>query len=999
MPSASSASSTTHTPMSYDKFKPKLPLNPFGDVVQTPIAPPARAPWTLDVHTLPPQSVLQLERRVILVIGQPPAAALAPLFVSPQLASSLLIIASHRPPPLPFDPQPAVHTLRLRTPLSVADAGATRLVEVLEWALQVANLWRRTGGPKKQELMEEVSPASESVPLGQTYGRLRYSATPSTLQDSTMTSAFSPASSVTSLAASTTKKSVRRSLFRRQSSAPLQSDSASTRPFDTLLHFLPADVPDKMKLKAVILVTTLTRPYLATPPARASSTRFYSESSVKPSKRSSSRWSFLRGATGLASPGTTLSGAFHSMSTSNLPDASASRRGSFSTVTLLRTRRSRLIHLVPSPPAKASSSRFPASRSKFMPSQAHLVRSIEAFLLSFCFSAPVDLPPPIAGFASGNSDSARARPYVLPATALTEVLCVESANDEDDENERNEDEEDVERSRSNEWSLAELILSGALEDDAEILRFSQNAVQGDGHRSSSESEKGKEKQLENLQVKADDNDWLAHRAWIGGMRDITFMPNSAAKGQKNAHLVPSRSNSPPQLYPEPRAPSSQHASRPSLQPNSRSRHQPIPETRVNSHPDASQPQRSQQRRQTSMRGRTMENLNMNGNGGSNDSHSQFHAGSRRKQRQASAIGSLAIEKRLPTPPEDEDEELGREEEEGPAFIQGQSHSRGRRSSDKQQHMMSQAASYPLSKPEPAHLALRNDRPQQVLRQLNDSHHQQQQHESRPESRSSKSTHPSVPITASSMGASSRYLHQYMPMPPPRKDNNDAYSKLGKEKEHECERALRSLPTPPDSEEDLLFEGRFNNASHSVPLPGPPPLPLSRTSHEREPPIGVVAPVSHEHGRVRSGRQPERSRADGDAGSRVYAKERELELEHRRRTQSSPLRPSQAHVSGEVTAPRRAKTRPKESIPTERTRERTLKKRASDIDLRIDTREKKEKYGMRRSTSPDDSDERRVRRVPVALPPLPPPSPPSPLTEIKEKTYERSDVKLPRSNVP
>ena len=65
---SSAGRSRTQTPMSYEKFRPKFPIDPFVGVDQT--SPSAREPWSLDVDNLPLPSILQHERRVILVIGR-----------------------------------------------------------------------------------------------------------------------------------------------------------------------------------------------------------------------------------------------------------------------------------------------------------------------------------------------------------------------------------------------------------------------------------------------------------------------------------------------------------------------------------------------------------------------------------------------------------------------------------------------------------------------------------------------------------------------------------------------------------------------------------------------------------------------------------------------------------------------------------------------------------------------------------------------------------------
>lgn len=66
-PSGRTASrdASTTTPMTYQAFKPKFPVDPFASS-----SPGAREPWTLRQEKLPTLRSLQSEGRVVLVLGR-----------------------------------------------------------------------------------------------------------------------------------------------------------------------------------------------------------------------------------------------------------------------------------------------------------------------------------------------------------------------------------------------------------------------------------------------------------------------------------------------------------------------------------------------------------------------------------------------------------------------------------------------------------------------------------------------------------------------------------------------------------------------------------------------------------------------------------------------------------------------------------------------------------------------------------------------------------------
>lgn len=92
------SSSTTPTPMSYDRFKPKFPLDPFATIEPTSTANPsnARAPWTLDADALPSSALLQNERRVILIIGRTSSRLFQAYFTDDELLQNQRVPRSTR---------------------------------------------------------------------------------------------------------------------------------------------------------------------------------------------------------------------------------------------------------------------------------------------------------------------------------------------------------------------------------------------------------------------------------------------------------------------------------------------------------------------------------------------------------------------------------------------------------------------------------------------------------------------------------------------------------------------------------------------------------------------------------------------------------------------------------------------------------------------------------------------------------------------------------------
>lgn len=401
-----------------------------------------------------------LEQSCSFCISDPTVNQLAPLLSSPHLTSSLLIIAIspdfqiHIPPYV----KPSVCVLRLKSPIAIQDNGATRLVDVLEWAERLGRIWRHKPIHYVEELNELDHPHA-----------VRH-ATPSRRQSymyDKPTGSTSPGASVL------VKESPRPAPRSKKSSPALPPLDPSQQPFDVLINFLPANgIPDKALLKNAILVTTISRPFLiAASPMVASSIPRPRSQSVRPSSASESRrWSFFKSpgqntsSPSLTPPGFPPSLPTPSHSVSSLPTPyssvsvfsnpfASSIRGTMSMV------RSRIIHVVPSPPVHPHRHTYSRLQNE---ARMKLVNSIESFLLSFASSAALREGQLFAG----------ARPYLVDSASFSNDTLNTSSDGGD-------------------WSLAELLLSGTLDVDPSLPD--------------------------------DEFDNTFRRAWVAGVSDLTFM--------------------------------------------------------------------------------------------------------------------------------------------------------------------------------------------------------------------------------------------------------------------------------------------------------------------------------------------------------------------------------------------------------------------------------------------------------------------------------------------
>ncbi|KAF8800614.1 hypothetical protein BYT27DRAFT_7262773 [Phlegmacium glaucopus] len=241
--------------MTSERFRPRLPLDPFAAI-----------PWSI------PQNLPPSHPQIILILGEPPIHDLIPLLTSTHLSHSLILIATDTPPLIPTNTRgPALRILRLAQPLAAHDAGALRLVSLLERAQRVAHLWLRNPSPHTIQLAQSSQNAHFSVIEPVAYDIKRYpSPVPSTsesVSSSKWPSALSPQS--------TPSPPTHKKLHRTKSPLKTQDDKVNYKLFDAIINFLPRGLPDKVLLKHAILVTTLAAQFLAPPNSISTTSPFH----------------------------------------------------------------------------------------------------------------------------------------------------------------------------------------------------------------------------------------------------------------------------------------------------------------------------------------------------------------------------------------------------------------------------------------------------------------------------------------------------------------------------------------------------------------------------------------------------------------------------------------------------------------------------------------------------------------------------------------------------
>lgn len=297
--------------------------------------------------------------------------------------------------------QPAVCILHLTVPLGLEEAGAIRLMNIMEWAERVARVWRKDGGNGVRELAENeqdgfgaLTPPSRFLGLGK----------PSKSNSSSpvsSTSHFDSAASFSSLGKRTFYK--KRSL---RSERVLPSPDSSQRPFDALVNFLPHDISDTSLLKQTILVTTISRPFLVA----ATFTSFDSTTRHPAPKRAS----MLNRISIYSMPPTPPLGSRESLN-------SLVTGSPFSQSPQIKPR---LVHLLPPRPRNSVANR--------------ILHGIESFLLSFSFPPALEI--------KGTEGSEPPRACLLESAAFAEPIGTPP-------------------SLNMNWTVGDVLLSGCLDDE------------------------------------------------------------------------------------------------------------------------------------------------------------------------------------------------------------------------------------------------------------------------------------------------------------------------------------------------------------------------------------------------------------------------------------------------------------------------------------------------------------------------------------------------------
>ncbi|KIP07300.1 hypothetical protein PHLGIDRAFT_127739 [Phlebiopsis gigantea 11061_1 CR5-6] len=388
--------------MPSDSFRPKFPVDPFA-------AATVREPWFVRPEALP-SIAHQARRDVILVLGAPSTSDLTALLNSRHLANSLLILASHNPPPIPHTTLPTVRILRLDNPLAIEHAGAVRFVNVLEWAERVARLWRKYGGYGAVELSEDDDGVEHLTPPS--ILRFRSSQSTPSSPRSSSTQLSDPRASSAYLepyGGAGRPRSLSAKILGRARHMTLPAVDPSQRPFDGLVNFLPPDVSDKALLKQAILVTTISRPFVISSRPRLDERR--TRKSILSTRSSTSVY---------------------------LPPTPPYQSGeSLPSLSLMPTK-AHLIHVLPVETRSVDS--FPRSK---------LVQSLESFLLSFGIPTSLDI------HGANDNLSDRLRPYIMPTHSLGITISTRSSA--------------ASTSPYGSWpsdcTFAELVLCGSLDGD------------------------------------------------------------------------------------------------------------------------------------------------------------------------------------------------------------------------------------------------------------------------------------------------------------------------------------------------------------------------------------------------------------------------------------------------------------------------------------------------------------------------------------------------------
>lgn len=351
------------------------------------------------------------------------------------------------------------------------------------------------------------------------------------------------------------------------------------RTFDAVLNFVPHGLQEKMTLKGVILVTTVSRSYLvaaaplpqtlvgsgrSTPNSTSSfSIPKLGDASRSQTEPSRKRWSFLR-------PPVVHSASTDGVAVTSRQSDSASLRTQADPV----SRHARIIHVLPAAYSQhASISSADSQRSNGL---SRLVRTIETFVLSVCSHHPVDTTTlPAHSSIKMNVDTKhnpatnRVLPYLIPATALSDVLSINTSPFQEDARDDTSSARSSASMSSSEWTLFDLVLYGALDPPVPLAL------------NTGRPELGKQKATP-----------FPSRAWVSGVYDITVRsPWPQNPPSPPRHVVQPRPDPYHQQQQHSHA-QMQHQVHPPIHIQTQPQPQPIPIGRSRPHHQAYAPQMS-----------------------------------------------------------------------------------------------------------------------------------------------------------------------------------------------------------------------------------------------------------------------------------------------------------------------------------------------------------------------------------------------------------------------
>lgn len=337
---------------------------------------------------------------------EPPQDAVKSLVESTHLSNSLLLLVTHAPPDFSIlTPVLSVIVLRTCSSLSTAETGALQMLSILERAATAAKQWRSSphGTPQLQQFAEAEAGRAFSISeeVGQQPDGSIPVSTPQTVE--TKVNRRKSVLSIASLRSVSSSSS-----FRGQQDNSRPSITAASQSFDAILNFIPA-LPERAMLKRAVITTTTSQPYLATSVAPLLASTLGSRGHKRKTRapnRSLPIFSWLakssdslpaelharRQSASYASSFPTRSGSVASTPATSRSQSPFSADG-HSPYPSLSHHRSHIIHVLP------------ASFNHSGNVKPKLVQSLEQFLISYSYEAPMPTIIPADGRSRSRTSS------------------------------------------------------------------------------------------------------------------------------------------------------------------------------------------------------------------------------------------------------------------------------------------------------------------------------------------------------------------------------------------------------------------------------------------------------------------------------------------------------------------------------------------------------------------------------------------------------------------